>query len=104
MPLHRDDVEALLAQPRGIKIRAQAWDESNKRIIDESADFPDAVEYRRLIPPNVATLGTSEKERFNVIISNIRLLFGYKGFKQDYTRPLCIAATATATLDTSNGA
>ena len=27
-----------------------------------------------------------------MIISNIRLLFGYKGFKQDYTRPLCIAA------------
>lgn len=92
MPLHRDDVEALLAQPRGIKDHAQAWEESNTSIIDASADFPDAVEYRRLIPPNVAMLGANEKERFNVIISNLRLLLGYKGFKQDYTRPLCIAA------------
>ena len=50
MPLHRAGVEALLARPRGISIRARAWAESNKRIIDESADFPDALEYRRLIP------------------------------------------------------
>ena len=92
MPLHRDDVEALLAQPRGIRDHAQAWEESNKSIIHASADFPDAVEYRRLIPPNVAMLGANEKDRFNVIISNLRLLFGYMGFKQDYTRPLCIAA------------